>query len=275
MSTTTQTATRHREETRALLTTDSPRRDEKITPVGFGTLLQVETRKQVDTLAGRWMLIGMAAITAIVFVILLFNNGGDHSWMTYFGAAVTPFSILLPIIAIMASTSEWGQRTAMATFTLEPRRGRVIAAKVLSSLGLGAVLFALGIAMSAIVHQVAITLRGVEGDWGITWWIIGGAAILLVLSMLQGSAFGLAVLNTPFAIVAFLALPLAMSALNVLIPSWSSFFSWADINQTLTPLFAGVEPSGKEWAQIAVSCGIWIALPMVIGVWRVFRSEVK
>ena len=39
-------------------------------------------------------------------------------------------SFLLPILAIMLVTSEWSQRTALVTFTLEPRRSRVVLAKL-------------------------------------------------------------------------------------------------------------------------------------------------
>ncbi len=37
--------------------------------------------------------------------------------------------VLLPVLGIMLVTSEWGQRTAMVTFALEPRRRRVVWAK--------------------------------------------------------------------------------------------------------------------------------------------------
>ncbi|MGB3827268.1 MAG: ABC transporter permease [Ornithinimicrobium sp.] len=258
-----------------LLTQDSPRNREPIKAVPFGRLVRVETRKQVDTSAGRWFLIGIAAITAVVFVIMLFNNRGQHPWMEYFGGAVTPLGILLPVIGIMAATSEWSQRTAMTTFTLEPRRGRTITAKVLSSLLLGAALFLVAIALSVVIHQVAITARGIDGDWTLGGWVLGGAALATAIGMLQGSAFGLALLNTPAAIVAYFALPTAMTALSVLIPSWQSFFSWTDINQTLNPLLMGVEPTGTQWAQLTLSVAIWVALPMAIGVWRVLHREVK
>lgn len=276
MSTATQSqTTTQRDASGVLLSDHSPRSREPINAVPFTRLVRVETRKQIDTLAGRWFLFGIAAITLLVFVIMLFNNGGEHSWMDYFGASVTPLSILLPIIALLAATSEWSQRTAMATFTSEPRRGRIIAAKTVGSLLLGTALFVVGIVLSVLMHQLAISARGVSGDWDLSWWLVGGAASALVLSMLQGTAFGLALLNTSAAIVAFFALPIAMTALNALIPSWQTFFSWTDLNQTFTPLFLGVEPTGKEWAQIAVSVGIWVALPMIVGVWRVLRSEVK
>ena len=75
-------------------------------------------------MASRGLLAGIAAVTLVVFVIMLFTNGGDFSWMNYLTASVTPLSILLPIVGIMAATSEWSQHTAMTTFALEPLRLR-------------------------------------------------------------------------------------------------------------------------------------------------------
>jgi len=243
--------------------------------VAFGRLFRVELRKQYDTVASRGLLAGIAVVTLVVFIIMLFTNGGDFSWMNYLTASVTPLSILLPIVGIMAATSEWSQHTAMTTFALEPRRGRVIWAKLLSSLLLGAVLFAVAVVASAVVHQVAISARGVDGDWSLTWWTVAGGAGLLLLNMLTGTAFGFALLNTPGAIVAFFAVPLGVSGAHALIPAWSTFFSWVDLNETSAPLLAGQSLTGGQWARLAVTVGIWVALPMLVGVWRVLRREIK
>ena len=43
-------------------------------------------------------------------------------------------NILLPVLGIMSVTSEWSQRTAMVTFTLEPSRSRFLAAKFVGTL---------------------------------------------------------------------------------------------------------------------------------------------
>ena len=49
-------------------------------------------------------------------------------------SATLPLAMLLPVIGIMAATAEWTQRTGLVTFTLEPRRGRVVLAKALAAL---------------------------------------------------------------------------------------------------------------------------------------------
>ena len=33
--------------------------------------------------------------------------------------------------------------------------------------------------------------------------------------------------------------------------------------------------TGEDWAHFAVSGFIWLVVPLVIGIWRVLRAEVK
>lgn len=40
--------------------------------------------------------------------------------------------IFLPVIGIIAVTGEWSQRTALTTFTLVPRRWRIVVAKIVA-----------------------------------------------------------------------------------------------------------------------------------------------
>ena len=50
---------------------------------------------------------------------------------------------------------------------------------------------------------------------------------------------------------------------------------WIDLGTSQQPLFSGVNLSGEEWAQLATSSAIWILLPLLVGLWRVMRAEVK
>ena len=49
---------------------------------------------------------------------------------------------------------------------------------------------------------------------------------------------------------------------------------WIDFANAQNPIIEA-DVTGKEWAQLAVSGFIWLVLPLVIGVWRVLRAEVK
>jgi hypothetical protein len=50
---------------------------------------------------------------------------------------------------------------------------------------------------------------------------------------------------------------------------------WVDLGTSQQPLFSGVNLSGDEWAQLATSSAIWILLPLLVGLVRVMRAEVK
>lgn len=250
-----------------------PTIDAPIAPVPFSRLVRVEARKQVDTLAGRWFLIILALVIVAAMTIMLFVDQGDHSYSTYLTAAGVPLGIFLPVLGILSATQEWSQRTAMTTFALEPRRGRVVLAKVVSTVlvGLGAVVLTLAL---GAVGRLLGDLRGAETPWAVDGWAIAGMTLMMLLYVLQGLAFGLALLNTPAAIVAYFALPTLMPLMTLV--SWlRTPHEWIDLTMTTAPLPMGVELTGEQWAQLAVSVALWIGVPLAIGVWRVLRREVK
>ncbi|WP_109472511.1 ABC transporter permease [Ornithinimicrobium cavernae] len=250
-----------------------PTIDTPITAVSFSRLVGVEARKQVDTLAGRWFLIFLGVVIVIAMTIMLFVDGGDHNYGSYLAAAAVPLGIGLPVLGILSATQEWSQRTAMTTFALEPRRGRVIWAKVVSTvlIGLGAV--ALTLVLGAVGRLLG-DLRGAETPWGFDGWSIAGMTLMMLLYVLQGLAFGLALLNTPAAIVAYFALPTLMPLMNLV--SWlRTPYEWIDLTMTTAPLPSGAAMTGEQWAQLAVSVALWVGVPLAIGVWRVLRREVK
>lgn len=250
-----------------------PSIDTPIRPVPFGRLVRVELRKQVDTLAGRWFLIVLGLVIAVVMTIMLFVDQGDHSYGNYLAAAGVPLGIGLPVLGIMSATQEWSQRTAMTTFALVPRRGRVVWAKVVSSvlIGLGAVVVTLAL---GAVGRLLGDLRGAESSWDFSGWMVAGMTLMMVLFLLQGLAFGLAFLNTPAAIVAYFALP-TLLPLMMLVSWLEDIYAWIDLSMTTSPLTSGAALTGEQWAQLAVSVALWVGVPMAIGVWRVLRREVK
>ena len=103
--------------------------------VPFGRTLQAELRKMVDTRAGRWMVIVMAAVAVLILAaFLIWGPAGDASFRGLLELSTLPLAMLLPVLGIMAATAEWTQRTGLVTFTLEPRRGRVERRDVLGAI---------------------------------------------------------------------------------------------------------------------------------------------
>lgn len=243
--------------------------------VPFTRLVHVELRKMLDTRAGRWLVIGIGVAIAAALLILFFVDGGQHPFEGYLQATTMPTAIILPVVGILAVTSEWSQRTGLVTFTLEPRRVRVGWAKFTASMIVAVAAFALSIALAAAAHQAAITLRGITPGWDIAALTVTGAGLYVLLGLAQGVGFGMLFKNTPAAIVAYFALPTVWGILTGLIPSLRTTAEWLDLNRTMNPLFMGSSLTGEQWAQLGTSVGVWVALPLVIGMWRLTRAEVK
>ncbi|MFC4553859.1 ABC transporter permease [Georgenia faecalis] len=243
--------------------------------VPFARLAAVELRKQVDTRAGIGLLIAIVVLTAGIMALVLFNSDGEFiTWQELTLASSWGSVFLLPLIGVMAATSEWSQRTALTTFALEPRRTRVNMAKLVSAnvLGLGVLMAVL--AVGAVLNVVGRLWLDGNGSWAMDWALFGGMALSLVILVTQGVAFGLALLSTPIAIVGYLALPTLWTILSALVPALRGPSDWLDINVTLTPLTEG-GMGGEEWAQLATSCGVWVLLPLAFGLWRTARRDVS
>lgn len=218
---------------------------------------------------------GIGLATATALVILFFNNGGEHAFDDYLQATSMPQALLLPIVGILAVTAEWSQRTGLVTFSLEPRRARVAWAKFTSSMAVGVAAVALAYGLAALAHQAAISLRGITGDWSLTGMAALGAGLYILLLVAQGVAFGMLFRNTPAAIVTYFALPTVWGILTSTVSWMATASEWLDLNRTMNVLFMPEAVTGEQWAQLGTSVAVWVVLPLVVGMWRLSRSEVK
>lgn len=244
-------------------------------PVSFLRTVRVELRKMVDTLAGRWLVIVTLLIAVIIMGSFLWVTSDErHNVVELFQIVALPFSILLPVIGVMAATAEWSQRAGLVTFTLEPRRWRVIAARVIAGtfLGLGVVIatFAAAWAIGGIAD-----LAGLNVTYHVDGWPLFGLVVLLLLSVIQGIAFGFLFLNTPAAIVAILALPMVWQIGAGLSQRIADLTPWLELNTAARALTAAPEMTGQQWAQLGTAGAVGIIVPLAIGSWRVIRGEVK
>lgn len=243
--------------------------------VPFHRLARVELRKMVDTRAGLWMLLTMGTISVLVVTaVLIWGNEADFGFQSFLQLTSLVLVLLLPIVGIMAATAEWSQRTGLVTFTLEPRRGRVVWAKVAAAVVLGLGLVAVAFVASAAAQLVAILAHGVSGGWHLSAGVGLGLVLALSLYVLQGVAFGFAFLNTAVAIVVSLVLPTAWSVAAGLISWLDSAAKWLDLGRVTDPLTNG-QMHGQDWAHLATSAAVWVGIPMAVGVWRVLTREVK
>ena len=238
--------------------------------IPFARLVHVELRKCVDTRAGRWLLAIMAVLgLGSVLALRVWGTGELRTFVSLLSGTFLPQGLLLPLVGILCVTSEFTQRTGLTSFALEPRRDRVVAAKTVAVLTLGAGLVALGALLAAVVN---LTVSPVS--WDVTWAQAGGLALSQAILLLWGIAFGLAFRNSPAAIVVYLVAPMVWTMVTGLVSGLTSAAEWLDLSQASNPLVTGTM-TATDWAQLATAFGVWVLLPAVFGLWRVRRHEFR
>jgi hypothetical protein len=180
----------------------------------------------------------------------------------------------------MLVTSESSQRAGLVTFTLEPRRSRVVTAKFIAGVGL-----AVGVMVLAAVVAVIGTMIGIATGGSPEWSVDGNLAfngfiLANFIGIFVGFAIAMLLMNTPGAIVGYFAysliLPIAVGILGALSEGFEKIAPWIEFNTAQLPLFEGdYQPSGEEWAQIATSGTIWLIIPLIFGIQRLLRIEFK
>jgi ABC-type transport system involved in multi-copper enzyme maturation permease subunit len=242
--------------------------------IPFSRLLRAELRKLTDTRAGKWLLIAMAAITVLVVVVALFAvPAKDLTYSKLVDYTQTPQKLLLPVLGILAVTSEWSQRTGLVTFTLAPNRGRVLLAKVTATVILGLIVIAIAFAAAAAGNLAGQALRHGNGSWAFGAAGFRDITLVQLTGVIQGVAFGALLLISAAAIVAYYA----QNLWTVLLTSVSALkhsAPWIDLNSAQTPLY-NHDMTGQGWAQLLVAAAIWVGIPLVLGTLRVRRGEVK
>lgn len=233
------------------------------------TMLQLRTTW--STRSGRWVYVLAFALAALVAVLMnRFGSASDHTFVSTLQGAWFPLGVLLPVAGIMLFSSEWSARTTMSTFALNPRRGRIVLAKVLAA----AVIALVAFVVSALIAVLGVAIGGASGGgtWTLPGILLAQMALSSLVMMTSGAALGAALLNTPSAIVAWFALPTAVSALSM----WSLVepaIRWVDQVTTLAPLVE-TKLDADMWAHAASGTALWVLLPLAIGTWRILRRDI-
>ena len=249
-------------------------------PIPITRLVKVELRKMFNTRSGFWMLISIGVLSVIATgAVIVFAPDSDVTYASFATAIGFPMSVILPMIAILAVTSEWSQRSGLTTFTLVPSRGRVIGAKAIATLlvGLGSV--AVAFALGALGNVAGSALAGVDTVWNISLSMAPQMVLGNLVGMAIGFTLGVLLRNSAAAIVGYFVVSLVMPGILVLLAQVRSWFEdlqpWIDWNETQVALFEGDTNTGEEWAMLGSTTMIWIVIPLVVGVLFLRRSEVK
>ncbi len=248
--------------------------------IPFGRVLLVELQKMFDTRSGFWLMIGIAASALIATGAVIAFAPDNEITYDNFGAAIgIPMVFLLPVMAILSVTSEWSQRSGLTTFTLVPHRNRVLAAKAIVAIAVGAVAIGVALAIGALGNLVGAGIAGVDPVWDIS---LNQAVTLVfanVLNLMIGFMLGVLIRNSPGAVVGYFVYGFVLPPLTMLLAQlndwWKDAQPWLDFNFAQGPLYDDGGLTSTDWAHLAVSGSIWLLLPLAVGLFLVRRSEVK
>ena len=242
-------------------------------------LVGVELRKMFDTRSGFWLMASIVITSVLATAAIIVFAPDDQLTFDNFAAAVgAPMTVILPMIGILAVTSEWSQRSGLTTFTLVPHRGRVLGAKFLAAVGVGVVSMVVALLVGVLGTVVGSAIAGVDPVWDVSASHFGLIVVGSVLGMLFGFMLGLLIRNSAGAIVTYFVYTLVLPPLLGLLAANQKWFAdlqpWTDYRYAQRPLFDGSLTSA-QWQHLGVSGFIWFLVPLAIGLAVVRRAEVK
>jgi ABC-2 type transport system permease protein len=251
-----------------------------VRPIPTTRLVKIELRKMLNTRSGFWMLVSIGVLSVIATgAVLIFAPQSEIAYGNFVAAISLPMSVILPMIAILGVTSEWSQRSGLTTFTLVPSRGRVIGAKAFATFAVGVVSMAVAFAVGAVGNLLGSTIMGLDTVWDVS--LAAAAQILLgdLVGMAIGFTLGVVLRHSAAAIVGYFVVSLVLPGILALLAQVRPWFTdlqpWIDWNYTQVALFENATDTAREWAMLASTTSIWIALPLGIGLLFLRRSEVK
>lgn len=248
-------------------------------PVPLPRLVSVELRKSFDTSSGRWLLasLGFAAVLT-TGAIIAWAPAEQLTYSEFTLAIGVPMTIILPIIAVLSVTSEWSQRSGLATFTLVPHRGHVLLAKAIAAVLVTIPATAAAFGVGALGNASGSALADVPAVWDQAGVDVACFALGQTLLLLVGFVLGALIRNSSGAIVAYMIYGFVAPGLLAFLAFNQVWFAdarpWLDPKYNQDALLRG-DLVGDGWSHLAVTSVVWLVVPMVVAVVNVLRSEVK
>lgn len=192
-------------------------------------LLKVRTTRTVW-----WLLLATLALTALTVSLNVGFAGTDETppidseftQRNVFASAGAAYLFPL-ILGILGMTGEYRHQTVSATFLVEPRRGRVIAAKLIAYAILGLLFGIAAVALTLVLAFPLLRLRGVEtlaAGVDVPAILLAGL-VTLALYAIVGVAVGALLRNQIAAVVGALVWVLVVEALVInLLPEIGKWF---------------------------------------------------
>ena len=124
-----------------------------------------------------------------------------------------PVDLILPVVGILAMTSEWTQRTALTTFTLSPRRIPVLFAKLVAAIALAMAVVAVIVGLAFAATALGGVIGGDGASYDHALRNIAGSALTDGLNVLMAAGFGLVASVTAVGVLVYYVAPTAWALL--------------------------------------------------------------
>jgi ABC-type transport system involved in multi-copper enzyme maturation permease subunit len=248
-------------------------------PVPLTRLVGVEVRKSFDTRSGRWLLASLGLAAVLTTGAIIAWAPAEQLTSGEFTLAIgVPMTVILPIIAVLSVTSEWSQRSGLATFTLVPHRGRVLLAKAMAAVLVTIPATGAAFGVGALGNLTGAAVADVPVVWDQTAVDVAYFALGQTLLLLVGFVLGALIRNSSGAIVAYMIYGFVAPGLLAFLAFNQSWFAdarpWLDPKYNQDALLSG-NVTGDQWSHLAVTTVVWLVVPMVVAVVDVLRSEMK
>ena len=215
-------------------------------PLTLTRTVAVEARKVTNTVSGKVLLPLGAALMAVFGLGRAFIPAADITFGRIATTACIPGSWVIMAASVLLISGEFTRREAAITFTLDPRRGRVLAAKAVVAVGLALAAACWALIVAGVAYLLAPALAGVTLPPDLEPGRIAVAPIVVMLA---------------WPTVSMLVARSSEVAQKII--------AWIDIE----PVAALFHSSAQAWAQLGTSVLAWIVLPGAIGAWRLFRGD--
>jgi len=247
--------------------------------ISLSRIVTTELRKMIDTRSGFWTVAGIGIVSMLTTgAVILWAERQELTYRTFTTAISVPITLLLPIIAILSVTGEWSQRTGLTTFALVPHRSRIVLAKAIASVVVAVVAIPVAFAIGALGNVAGTALAGVDPVWNLTATDLLLLVLANVLGVLVGFMLAVLIRSSAGALATYFVYAFVLPTLALVLAQSQDWFldlqPWVDFDFAQKALMDGVV-SGRQWAQLAVTGVIWLAVPLAVGLRAVVRAEVK
>jgi ABC-2 type transport system permease protein len=238
-------------------------------------LAAVELRKGVDTRGGRALLAAILLLDALPVGLLLATGAASgHTLQSAVDAAAAGALLLLPVVGILAYTTEFSRRTALVTFTLVPARPRVAAAKAVAAGGLAVASTVASLSIAVAAFGLASAAGTAAGGWSLAGATVWHLLLAQVLTVAMGAAFGLLVQSSTAAIVASYLVHLGWEALAASVPALGPAAAWLSVGRSMAALSGGRDLTAAQWRHLAAVVVVWLLVPAAVGLRRLDRRDI-